>query len=588
MTKHTQTPQQSQWQRIKPILATALELPVEQQPAFLQQQNLSAEDLKELQELIAAYQVANSIPPATSPSSDSPPNTAAHTQSPWTGRVLGPGHYRCGRLIGQGGMGWVHEAQRIDGNFKQQVAIKFMREGLIDKKAQQRFEAERQTLAELNHPHLAQVFDGGLIDETTPYMVMELVVGQSIDKHCEEYNLNITEKINLIITLCDVVQYAHTQGVIHRDLKPDNVLVTPQGILKLVDFGIAKHFTEQAHTTRAEQRMTPEFASPEQIRGEPLTPASDIYSLGMIIYTILTHGKTPYLLTTNALSLLNAICEKPPLPPSYLLTGDHKKQVKGNLDAIVAQALEKLPNQRYASALHLSTDLRRHLENKPVYARRGLTAKIRLWWYIYQHKIKLIGSALVLGIVSAYSIFWWAENKLPIMLEGFEIPALPLDKNLEGSVGAMNHPPSPTWKFTGHTGSGIQRNGSSVYGHQWDAQSAPEGVQTAYLTGNAARISTTVFLNPGYYKVSFYAARRLYRQDKPNSIQVRVGGENIGSAIPPIDTLFQKYITDEFQITKGANYTLELASTSSEYNGECTTFVDRVSIDDSSAASIPQ
>lgn len=361
------------WQRIKTILGGALELPATEQAAFLAEQAVSPQELSELQALIAADQSRHPLLD-TSPHALMAEAVQAHISVNWEGREIGP--YRLKSLIAFGGMGQVYRAERQDEQLPRDVAIKFMRDGAVDESLQQRFLAERETLARLDHPHLAKLLDSG-IAHGVPYFVMELVQGEAIDVYCQRHETTVTQKIALFQTLCQVVHYAHGQGVIHRDLKAANVLVTPDGIVKLVDFGIAKNLANNAQTKTALRVMTLACASPEQIRGQPVTPASDVYSLGVLLYRLLTQ-KSPYALDTDTdtdsddLRLRKAICETPPVRPSKAVStsaGPH--ELSGNLDAIVMMALRKVPGVRYPSALELSDDLARHLRGEKVHARRG-------------------------------------------------------------------------------------------------------------------------------------------------------------------------------------------------------------------------
>ena len=240
------------------------------------------------------------------------------------GRVVG--NYRLTELIGSGGMGRVYAAQRIDGQYEQRVAVKFMRDGIDEPELVERFKAERQIVASLDHPNLAKVLDGGITEDGIPYFVMELVDGQPLDRHCLERGLAVPERLRLFRTVCQVVHYAHQKGVVHRDLKPSNILVTQDGRVKLVDFGVAKlAAAADATTTRHEDRptgskhraMTLDYASPEQVKGERITAASDVFSLGVVLYRLLT-DESPYRdeSTCSDYELTIAICDTLPLPPS--------------------------------------------------------------------------------------------------------------------------------------------------------------------------------------------------------------------------------------------------------------------------------
>ena len=219
--------------------------------------------------------------------------------------------------IGHGGMGEVYRAVRADGQYDKQVAIKLVRVGLDSPFLVERFRHERQILASLDHPNIARLHDGGTTDNGIPYLVMELIKGTPIDHYCDEHDLDIAERLQLFTQVCSAVQYAHQRLVIHRDIKPSNILVTEDKVPKLLDFGIAKIVDPLGGVeTTLMQPMTPEYASPEQIRGEPITTATDVYSLGVVLYRMLT-GKSPYPETTRTpLEFARLICEAEPTRPS--------------------------------------------------------------------------------------------------------------------------------------------------------------------------------------------------------------------------------------------------------------------------------
>jgi eukaryotic-like serine/threonine-protein kinase len=227
------------------------------------------------------------------------------------------GVYQIVEEIGHGGMGEVYRGVRIDGQYEKQVAIKLVRSGYDSSLILERFRHERQILASLDHPNIARLLDGGTIEEGTPYLVMELIEGLPIDEYCDQHDLGIAERLQLFLQVCSAVQYAHQRLVVHRDLKPSNILVTTEGVPKLLDFGIAKILDPSAGAeTTLVRPMTPEYASPEQIRGEPITTASDVYSLGVVLYRLLT-GRSPYRVNThNPTELARAVMEFDPERPS--------------------------------------------------------------------------------------------------------------------------------------------------------------------------------------------------------------------------------------------------------------------------------
>ncbi len=336
--------------------------------------------------------------------------------------------YRLVREIGRGGMSTVYLAARDDGQFEQQVALKLIRSGTAAGERQQRFLDERRILASLNHPHVARLYDGGVLDDGRPYFVMEYVDGLPIDRYCDAHRLSLEARLHLFLAVAGAVQYAHQNLVVHRDLKPSNVLVTAAGQVKLLDFGIAKVLGGEAEapaaslTQTGERWMTPEYAAPEQIRGERVTTATDVYQLGVMLYRLLT-GHRPYRVgNTSTYEIERAVCEEEPTRPSAVVTRVEelaaggatvritpesisqtratelpllRRKLSGDLDAIVLKALRKEPEERYAGAEAFSEDVRRYLEGRPVAARRG-SVTYRARKYLSRHPW---GVAAAFGLV---------------------------------------------------------------------------------------------------------------------------------------------------------------------------------------------
>jgi serine/threonine-protein kinase len=282
------------------------------------------------------------------------------------------GNYRILREIGRGGMGAVYLAARADDAFNKLVALKIIRRGLDLEDVVRRFRSERQILAMLDHPNIGRLLDGGATEEGLPYFVMEYIEGEPLDRYCEKNKPGIAERLTLFQGICSAVSYAHQNLIVHRDLKPANVLITPQGLPRLLDFGIAKILAPesgQEKTITGIRPLTPEYASPEQVRGEPVTTASDIYSLGVLLYWLLT-SRSPYRSPmTSPVEIERAICEEEPVKPSAAVGKREARELKGDLDTVVLMALRKEPRRRYASVEQLSEDVRRHLANIPVTAR---------------------------------------------------------------------------------------------------------------------------------------------------------------------------------------------------------------------------
>ncbi|MBA2731781.1 MAG: serine/threonine protein kinase, partial [Acidobacteria bacterium] len=373
---------QARWKKIDGIFKTALELSPAECAAFLEKACASDKELRhEVEMLIKSDAEASSFLDA--PAIESAASLLKNNDvASLAGQTIGS--YKIIREIGHGGMATVYLAMRADDQYSQHVAIKLIGRGMNTRDILTRFRHERQILANLEHPNIARLLDGGTATDGLPYFVMEYIEGQPIDQYCNTKKSTIVERLKLFRTVCAAVHYAHQNLVIHRDIKPGNILVTAEGTSKLLDFGIAKllnpELTAQTipMTAPAIRPMTPDYASPEQVRGQQITTASDIYSLGVLLYELLT-GQRPYhLKSTSPLEIERIICEQEPERPSEsieevpLRNGELKntlqlnllnpKLLRGDLDNIVLKAMRKEPDRRYASAEQFSEDIRRHLE----------------------------------------------------------------------------------------------------------------------------------------------------------------------------------------------------------------------------------
>ena len=332
------------------------------------------------------------------------------------GQKIGP--YQVLRELGRGGMGTVALAVRED-DFNKLVALKLLRRGLAGDEVVRRFENERQILAQLEHPNVARILDGGTLDDGRPYFVMEYVDGRPVDAYCDEKGLSVRERLELFCQVCSALEVAHQNLVVHRDLKPGNILVTDAGVPKLLDFGIAKQLVPRRETalTRLVHPMTLQYASPEQIAGTPITTASDVYALGVLLFELLT-GRSPYATQGEGdLELARAIREDEPRRPSTVVReaagalvrrtrGVEPERLRrvltGDLDSIVLKALRKEPRKRYGSVEQLSQDVRRHLEGRAVVARDGTFAYLS-GKFVRRHKwpLSAVTAIVVLIVVLA-------------------------------------------------------------------------------------------------------------------------------------------------------------------------------------------
>ena len=318
------------------------------------------------------------------------------------------GAYEIERLIGRGGMGEVYGAHRIDGSFEQRVAIKMLRSGADEHLA--RFDAERQTLARLAHPNIARLLDGGVTAQGRPYMVMELVDGLPVTRWCREHGSSVAQRLALLLLVCDAVACAHRNLVVHRDIKPANVLVTPEGVPMLLDFGIARGLPTQPGEAVEETRNAPltlAYAAPEQLTGGPITTATDVYALGVLMFELLA-GRRPWDVDAMpmAAALHHILSQAPPLASAAATNAD-KAALAGDLDAIVAKALRKEPEQRYATVAALSADIVRHLRHEAIGARMGARwyAFTRMAWR-YRLLLSALSVVVVVSTCAAIGLAW--------------------------------------------------------------------------------------------------------------------------------------------------------------------------------------
>jgi eukaryotic-like serine/threonine-protein kinase len=311
------------WQQVREILDKAISLEPMERSSYLEKACAGDPELRqEVESLLDSHEQASSIFLKDSPLDSKAIADTVHEHDR-VGRRIGV--YQIVEEIGHGGMGEVYQAIRADGQYDKRVAIKLVRAGWDTSSILDRFRHERQILASLDHPNIARLLDGGTTEEGVPYLVMELIEGIPIDQYCDNNNLNVTERLQLFGQVCAAVQYAHQRLVIHRDIKPSNILVTGEGVPKLLDFGIAKILDPSAGAeTTMVRPMTPEYASPEQIRGEAITTATDVYSLGVVLYRLLA-GRSPYPESTRTpIEFARIICEAEPLRPSAALLHQRK------------------------------------------------------------------------------------------------------------------------------------------------------------------------------------------------------------------------------------------------------------------------
>jgi len=395
---------EERWQQVKTLLDEVLEVPKSQRPRYLERRGEGNERLiRDVQELLALEtEAAHFI---------EEPIFNVHGRGDASDRVGERlGQYRLVREVGHGGMGTVYLAERADEEFDQRVAIKVLKRGLDTDEVIRRFRNERQILAGFEHPHVARLLDGGTTGDGLPYLVMEYVEGRPIDVYCREENLGVTERLDLFLAVCSAVEEAHRRLVVHRDLKPRNILVTEDGTPKLLDFGIAKLLqpgeSDTQVTVAGWRFLTPQYASPEQVAGGQVTTGTDVYSLGVILYQLLTDHR-PYELPEHSVDgLAQALAAGAPPAPSTRAPEGRAGRLRGDLDNITLMALRQDPERRYANVDQLSEDLRRYRAGKTVRAAPD-SLGYRVGKFVRRHRVGVAMAVAFVSLVIAFGVVSW-------------------------------------------------------------------------------------------------------------------------------------------------------------------------------------
>jgi serine/threonine protein kinase len=396
------------WEQVKTVVGDALELPETERAAFISRACADDTKLRREVESMLSAPVAN-----LEACAEHVVLARASGSNAMIGQRIGA--YELISELGRGGMGAVYRARRADKEFEKEVAIKLLKRGTDTDEVLERFRAERQILARLEHPNIARLLDAGHTDEGLPYFVMEYVIGTRITDFCASNGLEVADRLRLFLKVCAAVQFAHQNLVVHRDIKPANILITPEGEPKLLDFGIAKLLETDGPvdvTAVDRQRFTLGYASPEQVRGEPITTVSDVYALGALLYELLA-GASPHRFSTDRPSpteILSVIAEREARRPSVVAVESQRARLRGDLDNIVLQALRKEPERRYPGVTALADDIRRYLENFPVRARKA-TIGYRTSKFVRRNRLGVaLASLALLALLGGITIALWQAH----------------------------------------------------------------------------------------------------------------------------------------------------------------------------------
>ena len=403
--------QRANWQEVKVLLMDALALDPTSRREFLNHSSITDADRSEIESLLAMEEATDGILDASALELSKDFLSNEFGDSTIVGQMIGP--YELVSELGLGGMGAVYLARRTDGRFDQQVAIKFLKREFNIGKTRESFKREVDIQAKLTHPNIAAILDTGTTDDGIPYIVMEYVEGQPIDWFCREQHLGLTARLKLFNKTCEAVGHAHQNLIVHRDIKPSNILVSRDGVPKLLDFGISKPLdSEDGRDTTLINAMTPEYASPEQINGAKVTTATDIYSLGVILFKLLT-GTYPYnSKNKNSGYSLNEIANSDPTPPSEAtsfspLLPFSRARLKGDIDNIILKAISKEPAKRYSTVEQFAEDIWRHIDGEPVTARPA-TFSYRVNKFYKRNKIAVAAGLLIaIALVGGISVALW-------------------------------------------------------------------------------------------------------------------------------------------------------------------------------------
>ncbi len=471
------------WRKVEELFHHALDRPPAEREAWLEEACTGDAELRaEVESLLASDRTEAHGFVGASVEQAVLELQADSTPKPRTmiGRPVGP--YKLIQELGRGGMGAVYLAARADEQYESKVAIKLVRPGLDTEFILRRFRRERQILAHLQHPNIARLFDGGTTEDEIPYLVMEYIEGSWITTYAKEHQLNLEARLRLFLPVCDAVEYAHRNFIVHRDLKPGNIMIDKRGTPKLLDFGVSKLLHGEQRDVAETQgvgMMTPDYASPEQILGEPVVIASDVYSLGAVLYELLTGVRPHHIEQCTPLALERAICLDPVIPPSQAARNDRalSRRLAGDLDNIILRAMQKEPERRYASVEHMAEDLRRYLAHRPVIARPDSLA-YRVGKFVRRNRL-VVGASLLLALAVGGSVVL-LEREARIAQERFgQVRKLATTFLFDVELAVRDLPGSiHVRQLIAHTGRDYLDNLSRSSGSDWELK---RELATAYL-----------------------------------------------------------------------------------------------------------